>query len=329
MSASAQEIAEMSALSVQETAEKLLIELGFDTACDCSSCSKPLETVLSAITAAVAQQKTDAEAWRLVAKSKEGAYVTMEADLAHVKGELAYMKLQRDALLDITWLDLPGEPSESIAKWREQFSSGWQRKVEVAAAVEQKDAKIQELENTAYNVPLCGDHAAAWFTDRRFKEGECWICLAAVAQAKEEENTLKRLLVSATYPKCLCGANTACDEPHAGNCEVWLAITSGKALELKEPSPESNPSTRKAHYCYPMLPAGAVDEPDFELHHGEQRACSCGKVWQYEAGREAGWREPKVLSEHSNAAGAPTGKQEVEHEPDCECFYCFERKGRG
>jgi predicted secreted protein len=73
--------------------------------------------------AALAAERENAEAWRLTCKGKEEAYVKME-------GELAYLKLQRDALLDITWLDLPGEPDESTAKWREQFNKGWVRREE-------------------------------------------------------------------------------------------------------------------------------------------------------------------------------------------------------
>jgi hypothetical protein len=53
---------------------------------------------------------------------------TPEAEIKHLKGELAYVKLQRDALLRITWLDLPDEPSESTAKWQELFNEGWVRR---------------------------------------------------------------------------------------------------------------------------------------------------------------------------------------------------------
>jgi hypothetical protein len=33
-----------------------------------------------------------------------------------------------DKLLEITWLDLPDEPSESTAKWQELFNAGWIRR---------------------------------------------------------------------------------------------------------------------------------------------------------------------------------------------------------
>lgn len=44
------------------------------------------------------------------------------------RAELAYMKLQRDRLLEITWLDLPGEPHESTQRWAEEFAKGWVRR---------------------------------------------------------------------------------------------------------------------------------------------------------------------------------------------------------
>jgi hypothetical protein len=55
----------------------------------------------------------------------------MTNDEERLKSELAYVTMQRDALLDITWLDLPGDPDESTSKWREQFSKGWIRRSEI------------------------------------------------------------------------------------------------------------------------------------------------------------------------------------------------------
>lgn len=46
--------------------------------------------------------------------------------------------------------------------------------------------------------------------------------------------TLSRLLVKATYPYCLCGANTACDEPHSDGCEVWEAVNKVVAPSVVE-----------------------------------------------------------------------------------------------
>lgn len=59
-------------------------------------------------------------------KSQETAVLRRE--LAKANEELAYVRLQRDALLEMTWLDLPTEPSESTARWREEFARGWERK---------------------------------------------------------------------------------------------------------------------------------------------------------------------------------------------------------
>lgn len=56
------------------------------------------------------------------------AALTTERDEA--RAELAYIRLQRDRLLEVTWLDLPGEPDESTARWREEFEKGWVRKDE-------------------------------------------------------------------------------------------------------------------------------------------------------------------------------------------------------
>lgn len=168
---SAQEIAEKAAEEVRRNSQVCHWAKGsfYDHNC--------LKIILSAITAAVAQQKTHAEAWRLVAKGKEGAYAAMEADLAHVKGELAYMKLQRDALLDITWLDLPGEPSESVAEWREQFSSGWQRKAEVAAAVAQaKVAQQDQQERIAQLIAHRACHSAEHDPQNGKLHGYCIVC---------------------------------------------------------------------------------------------------------------------------------------------------------
>lgn len=60
----------------------------------------------------------------------------------------------------------------------------------ITAAKQEKEAKIKELEDTAYNVPLCADHAAAWFTERRFKEGDCWFCQALGEKEPASDVTL-------------------------------------------------------------------------------------------------------------------------------------------
>lgn len=61
-------------------------------------------------------------------ETKTMRILSLETQLNKIKAEFAYVRLQRDALLEIAWLDLPSEPSESIAKWREEFEKGWERK---------------------------------------------------------------------------------------------------------------------------------------------------------------------------------------------------------
>lgn len=48
---------------------------------------------------------------------------------ANAEKRIEELENQRDALLEITWLDMLGDPTESIEEWREEFSKGWERKV--------------------------------------------------------------------------------------------------------------------------------------------------------------------------------------------------------
>src|SRR4051812_25288081 len=57
-----------------------------------------------------------------------GVKVHLIDELRSLRVELAYTRLQRDALLEITWLDSPSEPDESTAKWRERFDKEWARR---------------------------------------------------------------------------------------------------------------------------------------------------------------------------------------------------------
>lgn len=52
----------------------------------------------------------------------------LEQQVRTLKMERADLKFQRDALLEMTWLDLPAEPHESTAKWKAEFEKGWVRK---------------------------------------------------------------------------------------------------------------------------------------------------------------------------------------------------------
>ena len=60
----------------------------------------------------------------------EGEVEKLGAEIATLKYKLACAVFERDALLDMTWLDLPGEPEECTAKWRAEFEKGWMRRAE-------------------------------------------------------------------------------------------------------------------------------------------------------------------------------------------------------
>lgn len=67
----------------------------------------------------------------------------------YLQQENESLRKQRDFLLELTWLDLPGEPTESFDELRAQFNKGWMRKSDekLAADAELKDlrAKVQVL----------------------------------------------------------------------------------------------------------------------------------------------------------------------------------------
>jgi len=55
---------------------------------------------------------------------------SQSSQLKRLKYELACVKFQRDALLDMTWLDQPGDDDEeSTEEWRRLFNEGWERKL--------------------------------------------------------------------------------------------------------------------------------------------------------------------------------------------------------
>jgi hypothetical protein len=88
--------------------------------------------------------------------------------------ELAYVTLQRDALLEITWLDLPADPCESTSRWRELFAQGWERRSvlqELVDEVNQKAGAISKLaqENQLLKNELRLLSAEAW--NRLFPAG--------------------------------------------------------------------------------------------------------------------------------------------------------------
>jgi hypothetical protein len=59
---------------------------------------------------------------------REKNIATDVEQIKKLKSELAYITLQRNKLLEMTWLDLPSEPDESTAKWKEEFEKGWTRR---------------------------------------------------------------------------------------------------------------------------------------------------------------------------------------------------------
>jgi hypothetical protein len=51
-----------------------------------------------------------------------------QSDIDKAVMDAVDLKRQRDALLEMTWLDMPSEPTESIAQWRRLFEEGWERR---------------------------------------------------------------------------------------------------------------------------------------------------------------------------------------------------------
>lgn len=69
---------------------------------------------------------------------------TMQELTLKLKEKLAYLHLQRDALLEITWLDLPGEPHESTERWKEEFNKRWVGRSDLEA----EQAKLKKANQT-------------------------------------------------------------------------------------------------------------------------------------------------------------------------------------
>ena len=70
----------------------------------------------------VAQKATD-ELARLRADNLTAHQMACAAGL-----ERDQLRAQRDALLEIAWLDTPDEPHETATQWRVEFGKGWERK---------------------------------------------------------------------------------------------------------------------------------------------------------------------------------------------------------
>jgi len=93
----------------------------------------------------------------------------LDAKIAELKCELAYVRLQRDALLDMTWLDMPAEPSESTAEWRRLFAEGWVRR---AAADDSAQPPLED--ETRVRLQRTGYPTLTWCADRPTGPGRFW-----------------------------------------------------------------------------------------------------------------------------------------------------------
>jgi hypothetical protein len=76
------------------------------------------------------------EGAQLIADSEARAVTTALRELNEARNaerlarvQLDAARAQRDALLEITWLDTPGTPHETAAQWRAEFDKNWERKV--------------------------------------------------------------------------------------------------------------------------------------------------------------------------------------------------------
>lgn len=69
---------------------------------------------------------------------------------------------------------------------------------------------------------------------------------------------LRTALVKATYPRCTCGANTACDEPHRDDCITFAALTETQA----DTKPARDLAARISQY----LQVGGLFNPEAMEH---------------------------------------------------------------
>lgn len=89
-------------------------------------CSVPDNEVVSAEFARYLEIQPNAEKSAVAYWTQKWNEQTASRDRA--MEELAYVKLQRDKLLEITWLDTPDDPHESTKRWAEEFAKGWIRR---------------------------------------------------------------------------------------------------------------------------------------------------------------------------------------------------------
>lgn len=95
------------------------------------------------------------------AKEREGRW----------KEKCAYATYERDKLLELTWLDLPGEPSESTKAWAAEFEKGWVRKDELTAALELAERyRLVTLQQDARLAAVTAERDAARAEIERLKQ---------------------------------------------------------------------------------------------------------------------------------------------------------------
>ena len=118
------------------------VETEVQRTADAYTAQQHLQRHIIGLKSQIEQLETEAEGDAIQEKSLREIISKMDADKKGQDGELAYVTLQRDRLLEITWLDLPSEPSESTARWQEIFNDGWERKA-VSDALRTRIAEME------------------------------------------------------------------------------------------------------------------------------------------------------------------------------------------
>jgi regulator of replication initiation timing len=127
---------------------------------------------------------------------------SLRAQLEEARTEMAYLKLQRDRLLEITWLDLPAEPSESTSRWQDLFNEGWERKavsdelrVQLSAANKRAEElvesfRIVRMENDRLRVCLdtANKHAEQALKGGQIAANERSVAIADMAFLRAERD---------------------------------------------------------------------------------------------------------------------------------------------
>ena len=98
---------------------------------------------------------------QLIADSEAKAVAANEHELSEARNaerlartQLEAARAQRDALLEITWLDMPDEPVETVEQWRVEFENGWERK----SVCDQLRAEVERLTAEVANQKVQNNH---------------------------------------------------------------------------------------------------------------------------------------------------------------------------